>query len=48
MTAEEYLLKIGIDDSHLSPVWNNDDKSYYTIPELMEAYANTKTSIDYV
>ena len=47
MNAKEYLLSVGFDDSHLPKLFNNDDKSEYTIPELMEAYVDTKTSLDY-
>lgn len=38
--AKKYLLDIGFDDSHLSELFNDDDKSYYTIPELMEHFSN--------
>jgi len=38
MTAKEYLLDIGFDDAHLPELFNNDDKSYYQITELMEEY----------
>jgi len=38
MNAIKYLLDIGFDDAHLPDLFNDDDKSYYTIPELMEAY----------
>ena len=38
MTAKEYLLRIGFDDAHLPELFNDDDKSYYKITELMEAY----------
>lgn len=36
--AKEYLLKIGFDDAHLPKLFNDDDKSYYTIPELMQYF----------
>ena len=39
MKAKEYLLEIGFDDSHMPELFNDDDKSYYTIIELMEGYA---------
>ena len=42
MTAKEYLLKIGFDDAHLCELFNNDDKSYYQIAELMEEYHEAK------
>ncbi|MCG9971010.1 hypothetical protein [Christiangramia crocea] len=37
--AKKYLLSIGFDDAHLPELFNDDDKSYYSIPELMEEYA---------
>ncbi|NNE30806.1 MAG: hypothetical protein HKN40_00400 [Winogradskyella sp.] len=42
MNAKKYLLDIGFDDAHLSDLFNDDDKSYYTIPELMEGYLELK------
>lgn len=36
--AKEYLLEIGFDDAHLPELFNNDDKSYYKITELMKNY----------
>mgnify|MGYP000371476460 FL=1 len=42
MDAKKYLLDIGFDDAHLSDLFNDDDKSYYTIPELMEGYLESK------
>ena len=36
--AKKYLLDIGFDDAHLPNLFNDDDKSYYTIPELMDGY----------
>ena len=42
MTPKEYLLEIGFDDAHLPELFNNDDKSYYQITELMEEYAKQK------
>ena len=33
--AKKYLLKIGFDDAHLPELFNDSDKSYYTIPELL-------------
>ena len=38
MTAKEYLLEIGFDDARLPDLFNNDDKIYYQISELMEEY----------
>ena len=44
MTAKEYLLDIGFDYSHMPELFNDDDKSYYTIIELMEGYAKKHQS----
>ncbi len=41
--AKEFLLKLGFDDAHLPNIFNEDDKSYYTVPELMEAYYRDMT-----
>ena len=41
--AEKYLLEIGFDDAHLPNLFNDDDKSYYTIPELMTDFNNEET-----
>lgn len=38
LTAERYLSNIGFDDSHLPEMFNDDDKSYYKVAELMEGY----------
>ena len=43
--VKKYLLDIGFDDAHLPELFNNDDKSYYTIPELMKAYADHKLKL---
>lgn len=45
MTAKEYLLEIGFDDAHLPELFNNDDKSYYKITELMEEYHQAKLKL---
>jgi hypothetical protein len=45
MTAKEYLLHIGFDDAHLPELFNNDDKSYYQITELMEKYHQSKLKL---
>lgn len=42
MTAKEYLLEIGCDNAHIPELFNNDDKSYYKISELIEAYHQEK------
>lgn len=41
--AKEYLLELGLDDAHLPEIFNDSDKSYYTIPELLTAFANEQT-----
>jgi hypothetical protein len=43
--AKKYLLDIGFDDAHLPLLFNDDDKSYYTIMELMHAYADHKLKL---
>ena len=45
MTAKEYLLDIGFDDAYLPELFNNDDKSYYQIAELMEEYHQAKLKL---
>lgn len=40
--AKKYLLDIGFDYSQMPELFNDDDKSYYTIPELMESYYQSK------
>ena len=45
MTAKKYLLDIGFDDAHLPELFNNDDKSYYQITELMEEYHQSKLKL---
>ena len=40
MTAKKYLNNIGFSDFDTpDPIFNDDDKSYYTLEELMESYA---------
>ena len=41
---QKYLLKIGFDVNDLPEVFNNDDKSYYTIPDLIHGYSEHKKS----
>ena len=41
--GKEYLLKLALDDEHLPEIFNDSDKSYYTIPELLSAFANEQT-----
>ena len=41
---QKYLLKIGFDVNDLPELFNNDDKSYYTIPDLIQGYAEHKKS----
>lgn len=43
--AKEFLLIIGFDDAHLPELFNNDDKSYYKITELMEEYHQAKLKL---
>ena len=43
--VKQYLLDIGFDDAHLPDLFNDDDKSTYTIPELMQAYADHKLKL---
>ncbi len=43
--VKKYLLDIGFDDAHLPELFNDDDKSYYTIPELMQAYTEHKLKL---
>ena len=43
--AKKYLLDIGFDDTHLPLLFNDDDKSYYTVMELMHAYADHKLKL---
>ena len=38
--AEQFLQQIGFDNSHLPEIFNDDDKSFYTIGELIQAYAD--------
>ena len=40
--AQKYLLDIGFDEAHLPELFNDDDKSTYTIPELMEGFAKSQ------
>lgn len=43
LTAEKYLSNIGFDDSHLPEMFNDDDKSYYKVTELMESYFEARS-----
>jgi len=43
--VKKYLLDIGFDDAHFPELFNDDDKSTYTIPELMQAYADHKLKL---
>ena len=40
LNAEEFLKSIGFDYAHLPELFNNDDKSYYKITDLLESYSN--------
>ena len=42
MSAKKYLLEIGFDDAHLPELFNDDDKSWYKVQELMESYHQSK------
>lgn len=37
--AKKYLNEIGFDSSHMEVHFNNDDKSYYEVYELMASFA---------
>lgn len=43
--VKQYLLDIGFDDAHLPELFNDDDKSIYTIPELIQAYTEHKLKL---
>ena len=43
--ADKYLLDIGFDESNLPELFNDDDKSVYTITELMEGYHQAKLKL---
>lgn len=43
--VKKYLLDIGFDDAHLPELFNDDDKSTYTIPELMQVYTDHKLKL---
>ena len=45
MTAKKYLLDLGFDDEHLPELFNDDDKSYYSIAEIMESYHQDKLKL---
>ena len=38
--AEQFLQQIGFDNSHLPEIFNDDDKSFYTIANLIQEYAD--------
>lgn len=38
MNSEKYLNSLGFDEPSLPVLFNSDDKSYYTVAELMESY----------
>ncbi len=40
--AKEYLDSIGFEENQLPVLFNEDDKSYYTIAELLESFYNHK------
>lgn len=43
--VKKYLLDIGFDDAHLPELFNDEDKSFYTIPELMKEYTDHKLKL---
>jgi hypothetical protein len=45
MTAEKYLKSIGLENAIGEEFFNDDDKSYYTVEELMEAYHKSKLDL---
>lgn len=36
----KYLLSIGFDDAHLPLIFNTDDRSNYSVPEIIESYVD--------
>jgi len=45
MKAEKYLESIGLEDVKDTEFFNDDDKSWYKLPELMEAYHQAKLDL---
>ena len=45
MKAEKYLESIGLENAIGEEFMNDDDKSYYTVEELMEAYHQAKLDL---
>tara|TARA_R110000787_G_scaffold233593_2_gene340520 strand:+ start:1436 stop:1600 length:165 start_codon:yes stop_codon:yes gene_type:complete len=45
MKAEKYLESIGLEDVKDTEFFNDDDKSWYKLPELMEAYHQSKLDL---
>jgi hypothetical protein len=45
--AKRYLNGIGFDSSHMEVHFNNDDKSYYEVYELMASFAR-ECALDYL
>lgn len=43
--VKKYLLDMGFDEAHLPLLFNEDDKSYYTVMELMHAYVDHKNRL---
>jgi hypothetical protein len=48
MKAEKYLESIGLEDVKDTEFFNDDDKSWYKLPELMEEYHQAKLDLGYV
>jgi uncharacterized protein YdcH (DUF465 family) len=40
--AKEYLRDIGLNDAHLPSLFDDKDKSYHSISELMTEFSNTE------
>ena len=45
MKAEKYLESIGLDNAIGEEFMNDDDKSYYTVEELMESYHQSELDL---
>tara|TARA_B110000967_G_C18449054_1_gene346942 strand:+ start:144 stop:389 length:246 start_codon:yes stop_codon:yes gene_type:complete len=45
MKAEKYLESIGLENAIGEEFMNDDDKSYYTVEELMESYHKAKLDL---
>ena len=45
MKADKYLESIGLESAIGEEFMNDDDKSYYTVEELMESYYQAKLDL---